>query len=200
MEDSTNTKALKLKIQEKIQTLLREFSEGKLNREQFHVIYERYSAQLTIAEQGLMAANNDHTGGSTIAIKAEYMGKAIGLAIYHHKNGTFVETLGDFEVPVQVISPILNDFSLMIETNKFIDRRIEKIGVKQWLLFAPGKYTTVITLFRNEPSPQQCREIERLHHDFEEANRAALASGKMDSSKLAYPFMVFVQEKLRKGV
>jgi hypothetical protein len=197
MNDNASIKAFKAKIQEKIQILLTEFSEGKLNREQFHAVYERYSAQLTIADQGLMNGAYDASGGSnTIALKAEHMGKAVGLAIYHHKNGTFVETLGDLEVPVQVMSPILNDFSLLLDANKLIDRRIEKIGTKQWLLFAPGKFTTVVTLFQNEPSPQQCREIERLHHDFEEANHTALISGKVDASKLAYPFIVFVQQRL----
>ena len=36
----------------------------------------------------------------------------------------------------------------------------------------------------------------RLHHDFEVANDAFLSKGRGDANTLAYPFLVFVQQKL----
>jgi hypothetical protein len=86
----------------------------------------------------------------------------------------------------------------MMQGNRPVERQIKKIGTREWLLFAAGKYTTVVTQFQNEPSPDQCREIERLHHDFELANRTFLRSGQTDKNKLAYPFLVFVQKKMKK--
>ena len=53
---------------------------------------------------------------------------------------------------------------------------------------AAGRYTTIVTLFQNEPSQEQVREIERLHHDFEVANEVHLSTPSVDSSRLAYPF------------
>ncbi|MDX2161729.1 MAG: hypothetical protein SF162_10420 [bacterium] len=197
----SKTEALKEQIQRKIQTVLAEFADGTLSREQFHAIYAHYSDQLSMIEAALNTGNDAEGIGKpneTIAIRASFMGKAIGLVIYHHKSGMFVETLGQFDVPPSRIAPTLNDFSLMTDAGKLIDRRIEKIGMKQWLLFAPGKYTTIVTLFQNEPSPHQSRELERLHHDFEVANGALLTAGRVDSSKLAYPFVVFVQQKLKR--
>ena len=126
------------------------------------------------------------------------MGKAVGMTIYNNRSGTLLETLGDFEVPPDKLAPILNDFSLMMESGKLVEREVRKIGAKQWLLFAAGRFTTVVTLFHNEPSEQQSREIERLHHDFELANRWFLRSGETDKTKLAYPFMTFVQKKIKK--
>ena len=38
--------------------------------------------------------------------------------------------------------------------------------------------------------------IENMHHDFEKANEAALKSGTIDGSKLAYPFQLFVQRSV----
>jgi hypothetical protein len=137
-------------------------------------------------------------GPPTIAIRDAYMGKAMGLLIYHNKSGTILETLGDFEVPVSCVSPVLNDFTSLMTSGKFIDRRVEKIAEKQWVMYGAGKFTTVVTQFLHQPSDQQNRELERLHHDFEEANRTILEQERINASKLAYPFLVFVKQKYKK--
>jgi hypothetical protein len=192
----------KTQIQNKIDTTLAEFADGNISREQFHAIYAHYSSQLTMIEEAVTATRNGETpalkgkANETIAIRTAHMGKAVGLVIYHNKSGMFVETLGQFDVPPSRIAPTLNDFSFMMEGRRMIERRIEKIGMKQWLLFAAGKHTCVVTIFHNEPSPQQSREIERLHHDFEVANEAQISGGRVDPTKLAYPFLVFIQQKL----
>jgi hypothetical protein len=187
------TQVFKAQLQAKIQKLLAEFAEGKINREQFHVLYARYDGQLGAIDQGLAIANNP---GETIGIRHAHMGKAVGLAIYHNKSGTFVDTLGQFDVPPQQIASILNDYTQMMVEHRYMERRVMQAGENAWLIFAPGKHTTVITLFYKEPSAQQGREIERLHHDFEVANESALSAMRIDKTKLAYPFLVFVQQKL----
>lgn len=196
--------SLKMQVIDKIQRLLNEFATGQLNRDQFNVLYERYSAQLALAQQVLESGNmtlmtNAKDTQSTLALRQEYMGKALGMVIYQNKTGVSIETLGDFDVSAFVISPVLNDFSLLMEAHKTIEPRVEKLEDKRWLLFTGGRYTTVVTLFRNEPSPNQRREIERLHSDFETANEALLEKGTLDSRKMAYPFIVFVQKKLKKA-
>src|SRR5689334_3740138 len=164
----TKIEIFKTEVQNKIQGILREFSEGKLNRDQFQSIYQHYTDQLALVDQALAQGEmSSLTGvaGGTIAIRQAHMGKAIGLVIYHNKSGVLVDTLGDFPVSPARIAPVLNDFSLMMEEGELIDRKVEKVADRQWLLYAAGKFTTVVTLFHNEPSQQQSREIERLHHD-----------------------------------
>lgn len=190
-------------IEEKIRTLVSEFAEGKISREQFHVIYERYNSRLAITQHALFTGTPEAVsiaqgGVPTIALKEAYTGKALGMVIYHHASGILLETLGEFDVAVQNIAPILNDFTRMIESKRLIDRRVEKLTEWRWLLYTPGRFTTVVTLFYHEPSNDQTREIERLHFDFEEANRAALAKESIDVTKLAYPFLVFIQQKMKK--
>lgn len=199
---STKAQAFRMQVIEKIQALLNEFAEGKLNQEQFNVLYERYSGQLALAQQALESGNSDDMKAApgdigTIALKKEHMGKAVGLSIYQNRTGARVETLGDFEVSAFVISPVLTEFSKMMEQEKTIAPRTEKLQDKRWILFTGLRYTTVVTLFHNQPSLLQIREIERLHHDFEVANSVALAQGRLDSAQLAFPFVVFVQKKLR---
>src|SRR6185436_9272770 len=99
-------------VQRKIRNLLAEFGEGKLSNEQFNILYERYNNQLEMAlqandEQAAVASGAD----STIAIKQATIGKAVGMAIYHHRSGTIIETLGTFDLPPDAISPTINEFS-----------------------------------------------------------------------------------------
>ncbi|MDZ4764495.1 MAG: hypothetical protein SGI73_08080 [Chloroflexota bacterium] len=194
----TQFRRLKAQVETKIQGLLTEFAEGKISREQFQVIYARYDSQLLAAEKGL-DADQVSNGMDTIHIRAVHMGKAMGLVIYHHRSGRLIDTLGTFDVKSSRMASVLNDFSQLMESRKLIDRKIERAGDQAWLFFAAGKHTTIITLFQNEPSSQQMREIERLHHDFEVANDASLSDTHVDVMKLAYPFHVFIQQKLKRA-
>jgi hypothetical protein len=199
MNSDSRMKAIAFKesIEVKVKKLIEEFADGKISREQFHIIYERYNAQLSIANHALMSGNPDAVsiaqgGPPTIAIRDAYMGKAVGLLIYHNKSGAILETL------VSCISPVLNDFTSLMMSGKLIDRRVEKIAEKQWVMYGAGKFTTVVTQFLHQPSDMQNREIERLHHDFEEANVSILEQERINTTKLAYPFLVFVRQKYKK--
>lgn len=196
--------ALKAQAEAKIDNLLREFAAGKLNREQFNVLYQRFSGQLDLAAQIIstgdmgLVNSSESQQQSTIALRQAHMGKALGLRIYQTKTGATIETLGNFDVSAFDISPVLTAFSHFKANGKKAEPRVEEMRDKRWLLFAAGDYTTVVTLFHNEPSPMQMEEIKRLHHHFEVANQNLLETERLDSKELAYPFMVFVQQKLRR--
>ena len=195
---TTEAKAFKTLIEEKIQGLVDEFAEGKISREQFHILYERYSSRLAIANQALISGNPEaiqiaQSGPPTVLVRDTYQGKAIGMAIYHNKSGNILETLGDFNVPIQRVVAVLKAYSDTMARGDMVERHLEKLDGQQWLLFAPGQYSTVVTLFLNEPAATQIREVERLQHDFEQANYAFLTKDKVDGKQLAYPFMIFVK-------
>ncbi len=205
LQNQNRIENFRAQTQSKIDSLLAEFAAGKINREQFHAVYAHHNARLKLAEIALVmddASLVASAQGETLAIKQAHEAKAIGLMIYHNRSGRYVDTLGEFDVSSARIAPVLNDFSMLMDTDQLIDRRIEKIDSRHWLLIAAGEYTTVITLFHNEPSPQQSREIERLHHDFEIANEHSLSAKHLEAAQtahLAYPFLVFIQQKLRKS-
>ncbi len=182
-------------IEGKIQKIVAEFAEGKISREQFHVLYERYSGRLAIADHALLSGNPDaisiaQSGPPTIAVRSAYMGKAMGMLVYHTRSQCILETLGEFGVA--------NEHYQMILNNPINERRSEKLDDRDWLLFVPGEFTVVVVLFHNEPSQMQIREIERLHRDFEQANRPVLVQSPVDPDRLAYPFLVFVKRWSRK--
>lgn len=184
-------------IREKMHNLVIEFGAGKISNEQFNILYERYNNQLDLAN----SAGQDHqvlsNGVPTIAIRQATSGKAVGLGIYHHRSGVTIETIGNFDLPPEVISPILNQFSDKLDSREFIEPHIQKLSKEHWAVFMARQYTTAIVIFRNEPAPRQIKEMERLLHDFEEANRSYLDRPSVDASKLARPFNVIVQRKLR---
>lgn len=192
--------AFKATVEAKIQGILTEFAEGKISREQFQVIYARYSEQLAIANAALMSGNElsqnkDNT--STIAVRSAYQGKATGLMIYYNRSGTILETLGELTVPISVIGPLLNDFSFLMTGNKRAERLVKKIGEKEWLLLAMGRYTTIVTQFKHEPAQIQIRELETLHTHFEEANRTLFETEKANANNMAYPFLEFIEKRLK---
>ncbi|NWF70208.1 MAG: hypothetical protein HXY40_14070 [Chloroflexi bacterium] len=192
--------AFKSRLTEKIQTLLDDFATGKINRDQFHALYERYSARLLIADHALLSGNPDavaiaESGPSTLQILEQTGGKALGLLIYDSASAAIIETLGQFTVTADKVQPLLADFM----GTPHAENCVAQVDEQQWLLLVAGRFTTVVTLFKNEPSRLQTREIERLHRDFEEANHNALAQPMVDASKLGYPFLAFVQKKLGKA-
>jgi hypothetical protein len=186
-------------VQGKIKNLLAEFGEGKLSTEQFNILYVRYSNQLDMALSVMEGEAEQAEKGkdTTYAIRTATTGKALGLAIYHHRSGTIIESLGNFDLSPEIISPTLNEFSDKLDKREFIEPVSRKLASGLWVVFMARSYTTAIVIFRNEPAPRQVKDLERLLHDFEEANRHNLEKLNVDKSKLAKPFLNFVRQKLK---
>jgi len=119
------------------------------------------------------------------------------LMIYYNRNGIILETLGELTVPITVIGPMLNNFSFLMEEHKQTERLVKKIGEKEWLLLAMGRYTTIVTQFKNEPSQLQIRELERLHKHFEDANATLFVNEKANAQNMAYPFLEFIEKRMK---
>ncbi len=190
-------------VQVKIQNLLDEFSEGDISREQFNVIYARYSDQLLIAEKALVmkdetVLDSADYGVATVALRQATTGMAVGMAIHHQRSSMMIEMLGDFSIAPEVISPILNSIVEKVEAGKTIEPDIRQAPSGSWMVFTALKYTTVVTVFTKQPAPAQVKEIQRLHTDFETANHKFLAANMVKASDLAYPFLTFVEKKLKR--
>lgn len=200
MSDKSNVEAFRTEIQRKIRNLLTEFGKGEISSEQFNILYERYSNQLIMANQVIDGTSLTTTNDMpTIAIREATTGKAIGMGIYHHRSGTIVETLGNFDIPPQLLSPVLNELSHKMDAREFIEPVIRRLDERSgvWLAFIAREFTTAITIFHHEPAKQQIREMERLLHDFELANQRFLDKYDVDPAQLASPFIGFVRKKLK---
>ncbi|HLY27331.1 MAG TPA: hypothetical protein VKQ72_13380 [Aggregatilineales bacterium] len=191
-------------LQTKMRRVVEDFAKGEINRTQFHSLYERYQRQMTQALQ-LMAEPADlklilsESGGEdTFHIKKRLTAKVLGVSIYNNLSGTPVETIGQFIVDPALLVPMLSSY-------RAAARELFKAGVRstamendQYLCFVPGHYTTLIALFSVEPASVQVRTVERMHQDFEDANKSALEKGNIDPSALAYPFLAFMRQEHHK--
>jgi hypothetical protein len=197
MSEQQPTAAEKLRrdVQTKIATLIADFAAGKISSEQFDIVYSRYNGQLSLAEQALDLAESgtNFNPVNTIDILHATKGRAVGLSLYHHRSGTTLETLGTFQIPPEVVAPVLNDFSLRIEGRQFIEPVQRRLAGNQWVVFLARDFTTMTILFSNEPSKLQLRQMQRLHHDFEEANRRFLDKYTVNPGQLARPFVGFIK-------
>ncbi|GAB1420011.1 hypothetical protein MASR2M15_00850 [Anaerolineales bacterium] len=193
-DDTSKTQQFKKELQNKIQHLLEEFSEGLLSREQFQILYERYHHQLMLTER---AEDPLETGMSTIAIRDATTGKAIGTGIFHHPSGSLIEIIGRYDVPADLVGRVVNEHSISLDKGLFIAPKIESYGnTGQWIVFTTRLFTTAITLFQNEPSPKQTQDLQRLHHDFERANQQLLAKPIVAKDQLAVTFKVIIKREI----
>jgi hypothetical protein len=191
---SEKMKGFKAEVESKISKLLDEFAEGKLNREQFHAIYERYNGQLELVEKALSGGDVklDAPDGGTIMLREQYMGKAQGLMIFANKTGDVVETLGQFGVSITEIIPVLDRFTQQLEAGIAVERVVRQVNEKEWLLFLAGSYTTVVITFQQEPSQYQTVVLQRMHTEFENANKTLFEASVFDPARLVFPFLSFV--------
>ena len=203
--DATKTQvgpgqALMDQIRAKMNKIVDEFAQGEISREQFNQIYEHYQSQMVMAMQMNDTTIPDGTLGAakeTIALRNSLTAKAKAMTVYYHATGLLLETIGDFDVSVARIAPELNKISASIQAGQKLPPCSDKQG-DQWLLYVPGRYSTAVMLFSNEPSGRQTNIVENLHRDFEVANEAALKSGHADGTTLVYPFQLFVRRSMRK--
>ncbi len=192
----TQAQALLFQTQMKIRKIIDDYAAGCLSRDDFHKAYDHLQAQILLAVQVMADSDgealNERSPDETIPIRKRWMAKAKAIAVYYHATGFLLETMGEFDVPADALAPRLDRLVAEIRGRIGAKPRVESIE-GYWVLFVPGRYSTAILLFGNEPVARQVGIIEHMHRDFETANEAALRSGHADSRKLVYPFLSFVQ-------
>jgi hypothetical protein len=204
-EDNRQGQEFIAHVHQKMSKLVQEFATGEINRTQFHRLYDRYQRQIMTVTQLISAADPStwreavQESEDTILIKKRLTAKAVGMSVYENVSGMPVETLGEFAIDPELIIPMLSSYRSAAAEIFRAGMRSTEMENGQWLCFVPGTYTTLITLFSLEPSDNQLQMVERMHQDFEEANKAALEAGHIDPTQLAYPFYSFVQRRAQPG-
>jgi hypothetical protein len=190
-------------VHQKMSKLVQEFATGEINRTQFHRLYDRYQRQIMTVAQ--LIAESDPAmwrdaiteTEDTLHLKKRLTAKAVGMSVYDNTSGMPIETLGEFAVEPELIVPMLSSYRSAAAEIFRAGMRSTEMENGQWLCFVPGTHTTLIALFSLEPSNNQLSMVERMHKDFEAANRVALEAGNVDPTQLAYPFYSFVQQRAR---
>lgn len=184
----------------KLSKLVAEFAAGDINRTQFHHLYDRYQRQVMTVAQMITEADPGSWRDAvletedTVHLKKRLTAKAIGMSIYDNDSGMPIEVLGEFAIDSALIVPMLSSYRSATAEIFRAGMRSTEMENGSWLCFVPGQYTTLIALFSLEPSENQLGTVERMHKDFELANRAALEQHNINPDELAYPFFSFVRK------
>ncbi|HMM29467.1 MAG: hypothetical protein AAGU78_18930 [Chloroflexota bacterium] len=188
-------------VHQKMSRLVQEFASGEINRTQFHRLYDRYQRQIAAVAQ--LLAESDPAlwrtavadGEDTQHLKKRLSAKPIGMAVFLTGADQPLQTFGAFEIAPGRIRPMLEGYRLAAGEVFRAGMRRTELDDGRWLCFVPGTRTTLVALFSLEPSDSQLATLDRLHQDFEQANRHALDQREPDPQALAYPYYTFVQRR-----
>lgn len=188
------------RLREKMVQVATEFAEGKINQAQFQAIYSRYQEQRIITEQLLArdpttdAWQSVLTEGHTTFLRHQYEARVLGYTLCDHQSGQTIVTHGHFDLPPDLLTPMLSSFYSATTEAFGSGMRSTVIEDGRWVVLVPGRYTTAIVIFSLQPSERQLRLVSDLHQDFEHANQPTLVSGDVIPDRLVYPQRFLLQD------
>lgn len=192
-------KAFIAETRAKMEQLVLDFADGKLNREQFHVLYDRYQTQINGVQALLTENDPSHwseilDGEHTIDIRSRLIAKAVGMLIYINETSILLDQLGQVLIDPLVVSDLFERLAQnpMGSPDEYPHIVIEVAGMG-WALAMQGDLTTIIVVFSKEPTAHQKSAIIRLLHDFERANALILQHPTVTPEQLAMPFQVIIR-------
>lgn len=179
------------KVNEKIQKLGVDFAGGRINRAQFQELYGHYQREIRSIEGFLVVDPDAWTDGvkegASTFIKRQHMARAKAYAIYENGSGMPVATLGEFVRDPALVIPMLSSFRSATGELFGGGMKTTELGNEGWLVFVPGRYTTMIALFTNEPAGVQLKFMDELHQLFEQANVKVLSLRPIETDHLIFP-------------
>lgn len=190
------------KLHAKIDATAERFSRGEINPLQFQELYAMYQTSIHELEQ-FVAMNpesdewkNLMADGQSMILRRRYAARLSGFAIYDHRNGMPLKTIGDFGVDPGLFVPML--YAYQSATKEIFGGSVKSTQIQggKWLCFVPGKVTTTLALFNTEPAQMQMKTLEKIHSVFENANAERLMAEKVDESKLVCPHEYYLSHPL----
>jgi hypothetical protein len=126
--------------------------------------------------------------------RQQHVARAEGYAIFENSSGMPVSTLGRFELDPALLVPMLSSYRAATKEIFGSGTRSTEIEDGRWLCFVPGTFTTMLSVFSNEPAAKQLAYLEELHRHFEQANHRHLAEPPLNASDLIFPHQYFLGE------
>ncbi|KAB2861532.1 MAG: hypothetical protein F9K46_08335, partial [Anaerolineae bacterium] len=118
------------RLRQKMAVVAEEFAQGKINRAQFHAIYQRYQEQRQITE--MLLKRDPQTGawqsvmrpGHTGFLRDYYQAKIESYAIYHLALQKPIIVTGTVQLPLQQVAPLLTKLRAIVNERGFAHLRV----------------------------------------------------------------------------
>jgi hypothetical protein len=184
------------KVNKKLDGVVSDFAKGKINSIQFQELYGHYQHEIQQIES-LIATDPEAweegaTEGKSIVIRRQHMASAQAYAIYENETGLPLGTLGKFRLDPALVIPMLSSYQSATKEIFGAGMRLTQMRDGHRLCFVPGKFTTLLAVFNNEPIPNQLDYLDKLHQHFEGANLPVLTDKPIDTDKLIFPHEYFL--------
>ncbi len=167
-------------IRQKMESVARDFSEGRINRAQFNAVYGHYSERRAIIQR-LMERNPQNDAWKQVAapghtgfLKSHFEAHPQFYVVFRHRHPYPLATEGE-ETP-----KVREQVGKMLRVLWHMDSiprgglARKSMGNGQWLVLASGEHAVTFVVFSLQPSAAQQTLVRDLHADFERANRLAL--------------------------
>ena len=188
------------KLRQKMTAIAEEYNQGKINRAQFHAIYNRYQEQQRITE--MLIERDPDSGawqsvvqpGHTSFLRSHHESKVESYAIYHLRTHERIARSGRIQVPTHQIEPILTRLSSVVQTDGPPPPAHRRVSDRRWVLFVPGNFTLSVVIFSQEPAAQQVNRVTEMQEDFERANNDMLQRDQYDARSMVFPHRALFEQ------
>lgn len=190
------------KLHAKIDATAERFSRGEINPVQFQELYSHYQSNIQEIEQ-FLSMNPDSeewknlvADGQSMILRKRYAARLSGFAIYDHRNGMPLKTIGNFGIDPGLFVPML--YAYQSATKEIFGGAVRSTQIEggKWLCFVSGKVTTTLALFNTEPAQRQMKTLESIHSVFENANAERLMASPVDETTLVCPHEYYLSHPL----
>jgi hypothetical protein len=188
------------RVRGKMTKLVDDFSNGRVNRAQFEELYAHYQKERKAVETLITSQPSSDawrmavTEGQSINIRRRLAARVLGYAVFVLETETPLRVYGEFAtLHDRWISPMLAKVRRETKTLYQVGT-FETGGDEAVCLSAvPGRFTTLLVLYSNEPARVQIQSMEDLHRHFEQANHRILArwnhpGTQVEPSALVFPY------------
>ncbi|NDJ86231.1 MAG: hypothetical protein GYB66_10125 [Chloroflexi bacterium] len=188
------------RLRRKMQAVAEEFNQGKINRAQFHAIYQRYQEQRDITEQ--LIKRDPQTGawqtvvqpGHTSFLRAHFEARVESFAIYHVESQKQIIRNGNVQIPSPQVSRILQRLSTVLDSSQAPGVVQRRLPGDRSVVVVPGESTVAIVIFSFEPAAAQLEMVQDMHDDFERANHQLLVEHQLDPREMVFPHRALFEQ------
>lgn len=188
------------KLRQKMTAVSEEYNQGKINRAQFHAIYNRYQEQQRITEM-LLERDPDSGAwqsvvqpGHTSFLRSHHEAKVESYAIYHLSTQERITRSGRVQIPQQQIKPIVERLYNIIQKEGPPPPAHQRVSDRRWVLFVPGRFSLAVVIFSLEPAAQQVNRVTDMQQDFERANNDMLQRNHFDARSMVFPHRALFEQ------
>lgn len=183
------------RLRQKMTKVAEEYAAGKLNRAQFHAIYQRYKEQREITERMINrdpqsgAWQNVVQPGLTGFLRKHFESQVESYSIYHIMLERPIIRTGALQLPQRQVLPVLKRLQRLVSNDVDHTPRVAKRKLRddRYVVLVPGRLTVSAIVFSLEPAIAQLEMVRDIHDDFERANAMALNENRLNPRDMVFP-------------